>query len=141
MHFNNKKDNQKLKHAGKQLKITKDVKLVKSNILVLTKFASLVIFNYLPSCLSFWLSFLLIFFLYLYAMAENLYLLTEVTVYRYYFSLISCKVGWTKVCCAYKILIYFVVFFCVIYFFYSCTAADAAHSNLSNFQIYFICQK
>ena len=34
IHFNNKKDNQKLKHGGKQLKITKDVKLVKTNISV-----------------------------------------------------------------------------------------------------------
>ena len=34
MHFDNKKYNQKLKHGGKQLKITKDVKLVKTNILV-----------------------------------------------------------------------------------------------------------
>ena len=34
IHFNNKNDNQKLKHGGKQLKITKDVKLVKTNISV-----------------------------------------------------------------------------------------------------------
>ena len=31
IHFN-KKDNQKLKHGGKKLKITKDVKLFKTNI-------------------------------------------------------------------------------------------------------------
>ena len=51
IHFNNKKDNQKLKYGGK---------LSTTHLLSKIFFISLVIFNYLLPCLSFWLCFLLL---------------------------------------------------------------------------------
>ena len=65
-------------------------------------------------------------------LAENVYLLSEGKVYRYEFPLICCKVGWTKLYCAFEIF----YLFCNIIFRYIRIVVAAVRSNLSNFQIF-----